>query len=54
MRLEEARVTHLAGVRGRFLDRFGEAELDALADFWERIVARPPRTGSTKSIGSRA
>lgn len=40
-RLEAARVTHLDGVRARFLDRFSEAELDALAEAWERIVAQP-------------
>ena len=37
-RLEQARPTHLAGVRSRFLDRFGEAELAALAGFWERLL----------------
>ncbi len=37
-RLEQARPTHLAGVRVRFLDRFDEAELGVLAAFWERVV----------------
>lgn len=37
-RLEQARPTHLAGVRSRFLDRFDEAELGALAGFWERVL----------------
>ena len=37
-RLEEARPTHLAGVRARFLDRFDESELSALAGFWERVL----------------
>jgi DNA-binding MarR family transcriptional regulator len=37
-RLEEARPTHRAGVRGRFLDRFDEAELGVLAGFWERVL----------------
>jgi DNA-binding MarR family transcriptional regulator len=34
----EARVTHLAGVRSRFLDHFGEAELGTLGGFWERVA----------------
>ena len=34
----EARVTHLAGVRSRFLDRFDEAELGVLGGFWERVL----------------
>jgi len=37
-RLEKARPTHLAGVRTSFLDRFDEAELGALAGFWERVL----------------
>ena len=37
-RLEQARPTHLAGVRGSFLDRFDEAELGVLARFWERVL----------------
>ena len=37
-RLEQARPTHLAGVRSRFLDRFDEAELGVLAGFWERLL----------------
>ena len=37
-RLEEARPTHLAGVRARFLDRFDESELGVLAGFWERVL----------------
>jgi DNA-binding MarR family transcriptional regulator len=36
--LEQARATHLAGVRARFLSRFSEAELAQLAGFWERLV----------------
>lgn len=35
--LAEARPTHLAGVRARFVDRFGDEELGALADAWERV-----------------
>ncbi len=37
-RLEQARPTHLAGVRGSFLDRFDEAELGVLARLWERVL----------------
>ena len=36
-RLAEARPAHLAGVHGRFLDRFDESELRLLAGFWERV-----------------
>ena len=43
-RLAEARPTHLAGVRARFLDRFDEDELRRLAEAWERVLAdgEPP------------
>ena len=37
-RLEEARPTHLRGVRARFVDRFDEGELAAMACFWERVA----------------
>ena len=33
----EARVTHLEGIRSRFLGLFQEAELDVLGGFWERV-----------------
>jgi DNA-binding MarR family transcriptional regulator len=36
-RLLEARPTHLAGVRARFLSHFDDAELDELATSWERV-----------------
>jgi DNA-binding MarR family transcriptional regulator len=36
--LAQARVTHLAGVRERFLRHFGEEELVRLAESWDRIV----------------
>ena len=36
-RLAEARPTHLAGVRARFLDHFGDEELQAFSDAWERL-----------------
>jgi DNA-binding MarR family transcriptional regulator len=37
-RLDRARPAHLAGVRARFLDRFDESELVALAGYWERVL----------------
>ncbi len=37
-RYGEARVTHLAGVRSRFLGQFDDAELDLLGGFWERVL----------------
>ena len=48
--LHAARATHLAGVRTLFLDHFAEAELDALAGAWERVLpgaadAAGPRCG---------
>lgn len=36
--LREARSTHLAGVRQRFVSRFDGAELQELAAYWERVV----------------
>jgi DNA-binding MarR family transcriptional regulator len=36
-RLAEARPTHLAGIRARFLEHFDDAELDELTAAWERI-----------------
>lgn len=36
--LREARPTHLAGVRARFLAHFDETELHRLADAWSRIL----------------
>ena len=37
-RLAEARPSHLAGVRARFVDRFDESELGVMARFWERVL----------------
>lgn len=37
-RLREARPTHLAGVRERFLEHFSERELAQLARLWERVL----------------
>jgi DNA-binding MarR family transcriptional regulator len=36
--LAQARATHLAGVRERFLRHFGEVELQELATLWNRVV----------------
>ena len=38
LKLQEARATHLAGVRRLFLARFGDDELELLSDYWERVV----------------
>ncbi len=38
-RLLEARPTHIAGVRARFLEQFDESELRILGEAWERILA---------------
>jgi DNA-binding MarR family transcriptional regulator len=38
-RLREARVTHLAGVRKRFLGHFDDAELEQLGEYWRRVTA---------------
>src|SRR3954465_10885882 len=38
-RLDEARVTHRAGVRERFLDHLGERDLRNLAKAWDRVLA---------------
>ncbi len=37
-KLQEARATHLAGVRRLFLEHLDEADLRRLASYWERIV----------------
>jgi DNA-binding MarR family transcriptional regulator len=37
-RLQEARATHLAGVRRLFLDRLGADDLQRLAAYWELLV----------------
>jgi hypothetical protein len=37
-KLAAARTTHLAGVRSLFLHHFSEAELETLAEAWERVV----------------
>ena len=35
---EQARATHLRGVREHFLSRFSEPELERLAALWERVA----------------
>jgi DNA-binding MarR family transcriptional regulator len=37
-RLDEARLTHRAGVRSRFFDRLGERELHQLAKTWAKLL----------------
>jgi DNA-binding MarR family transcriptional regulator len=37
-KLEEARATHLGGIRRLFLGRFGAADLARLAGYWERVL----------------
>ena len=37
-RLEQARPTHLAGVRAGFLDHFDDVEMRTLAGYWERLL----------------
>jgi len=37
-RLTAARPTHLAGVRRLFLSHFGDADLDRLAAYWDRVL----------------
>lgn len=36
--LEQARPTHIAGIRRRFLAHFGDDELQTMAQHWSRIV----------------
>jgi len=37
-KLAQARVTHLAGVRAIFLDRFTPEELDRMGESWDRVL----------------
>jgi DNA-binding MarR family transcriptional regulator len=37
-RLQQARATHLAGVRRLFLDRLGDDDLRRLAAYWDLLV----------------
>ena len=45
-RLRDARKTHLAGVRARFIERFDEQELRSLGDLWGRLLADAHEDGS--------
>jgi DNA-binding MarR family transcriptional regulator len=45
-RLHEARPTHLAGVRRRFLDRFDEDERELLGRLWDRVLDAGSAPGS--------
>lgn len=47
-KLAEARVTHLAAVRRLFLERFSEAELETMGDWWERVLP-----GSASCCGNK-
>jgi len=51
--LQEARTTHLAGVRQRFLSRFTEAELEQMAAFWPRLFDKSEEA-ATKSKDEQA
>ena len=44
-RLRAARASHLADVRRRFLSRFGDGELEAMAGFWRSLGAEGPGAG---------
>lgn len=44
-KLAAARATHLSGVRSLFLDHLTPAELDALADTWERVIPGVAESG---------
>ncbi|HEX5145715.1 MAG TPA: MarR family transcriptional regulator, partial [Conexibacter sp.] len=40
--LEQARPTHVAGIRQRFLSQFSEDELRLLGGFWDRLTPQQP------------
>lgn len=40
--LAEARPTHLAGVRKRFLEHFSIDEMRTLEHYWDRVLGAPP------------
>src|SRR3954468_12045649 len=44
--LDNARTTHLAGVRERFLERFDEEELRSLGALWRRVLAGADENGA--------
>ena len=41
-RLEEAQVTHVAGIRRRLLEHLSEEEIDTLGALWERLIEMQP------------
>jgi len=59
--VNEGLLTHVAGLRARFLDRFSEAELIQLAGYWDRLAVDPttttrspnPRPSSAFVLGER-
>ncbi len=50
-RLEEAKPTHLAGVRRVFVDPLDRSELETIAAAFDRIAPRP-RSARTTSVGT--
>lgn len=40
-KLQDARATHLEGIRRHFLERFSTADLARLAGYWERVLPGP-------------
>jgi DNA-binding MarR family transcriptional regulator len=48
-KLQEARATHLTGVRRLFLERLQAGDLARLADYWEMLV--PGSTAATADAG---
>jgi DNA-binding MarR family transcriptional regulator len=51
VKLAEARGTHLDGIREHFLSHFAEAELELLADAWQRITGGTAQQGPTCDAG---
>lgn len=45
--LDQARPTHLRGVREHFLDHLGGGDLDRLAEIWERVTHASPADGTS-------
>lgn len=41
-RMREARATHVAGIRARFLRHFSAPDLEVLASFWARLLPEEP------------
>jgi DNA-binding MarR family transcriptional regulator len=51
-KLAEARATHLAAVRSRFVEHFSDEELEALAGAWERLVPGAANDPSPSACGA--